>query len=58
MIVRCVLTMGGEVRQCAVKQSVRFMDNAVVETLREAPLHPGHCSRADPSRSTTPSGFA
>lgn len=35
MIVRCVLGVTGEVRNCVVKQSVRFMDNAVVETLQK-----------------------
>jgi protein TonB len=35
MIVRCVLTVQGEVQQCQVQQHVRFMDNAVVETLQK-----------------------
>jgi protein TonB len=35
MIVRCILTRTGEVRQCEVRQSVRFMDNAVVQTLEQ-----------------------
>ena len=34
MIVRCVLNVAGEVGRCEVKQSVRFMDSAVVETLQ------------------------
>lgn len=35
MIVRCLMTRTGEVKGCEVKQSVRFMDNAVVETLEK-----------------------
>jgi protein TonB len=35
MIVRCILTVVGEVRDCQVKQSVRFMDSTVVETLEK-----------------------
>jgi periplasmic protein TonB len=33
MIVRCVLTVTGQVTACQVRQSVRFMDNAVVAAL-------------------------
>jgi periplasmic protein TonB len=35
MIVRCILTIGGEVRRCEVGQSVRFMDSTVVEALEK-----------------------
>lgn len=35
MIVRCILSRLGDVKACEIKQSVRFMDNAVVETLQK-----------------------
>lgn len=35
MIVRCILTAAGEVKRCEVRQSVRFMDNEVVQTLQK-----------------------
>jgi protein TonB len=33
MVVRCILSTAGDVRQCEVKQSVPFMDAAVVASL-------------------------
>ena len=35
MIVRCVLSVVGEVRDCAVEQGLRFMDNTVVDALEK-----------------------
>jgi protein TonB len=34
MIVRCILSTAGEVKECEVKQSVPFMDEAVVVNLQ------------------------
>ena len=35
MIVRCVIDVGGEVRDCQIKQNLRFMDNAVLDALEK-----------------------
>ena len=34
VVLRCVVTAGGAVRGCAVKQSVRFMDRACIDALQ------------------------
>jgi protein TonB len=34
MIVRCVITISGEVRDCQTVQSVRFMDTVVLDALK------------------------
>ena len=35
MIVRCLVDVTGQARDCVIKQNVRFMDNAVIEALEK-----------------------